>query len=409
MLDLVLGLVLGVSCGVLAGLLPGMHPNTLFFALLGFLMTGGLSTHALLAFVVSLAVTDLMVNFIPNVFLSVPDAELVLNVLPGHRLVLQGRGYDALFISIVGALGTLFLTTLLFPAILQLIPILHEFVYPFIHWLLLATIAWMVVLERGLRQKLACLGIYALSGLWGVLTLNSSLIRSEQAIFPALLGMFGMSNLLMSARGMTSIPEQSLSRRVELGFLWRMLGIGLVAGLLTGILPGIGQAQAGVMVSTLGGVTSREFLGVLAGIAMSNLIFSMISLYSFGKVRSGVAAAIQEVARFGFGELLLTLAISLVSGSIAAMLTWFMGKKLLDRLQGIDYALLSRLVMILMVGMVCALTGFVGLFVLLISTFIGLLPILLGTKRTACMGYLMVVTVLYFLGLSGAMTSFLIG
>lgn len=408
MLNIILFCILGIAFGLFAGLFPGMHANTILFLIVALTSIFPADSYSLIAFIISVGITDLIANFIPNIFLSVPDSDLVINVLPGHKLVLQGRGYDALFISLIGAFGTLILSLILLPLIIYTIPFLHAFIYPYLHFLLILTIAWMCWVEKGAKRKALCASMYLLSGIWGLLTLNSPLIKSQDVLFPALTGMFGLSSLILSLKETPKLPDQILQKNIDTGKIWKIISIGFVAGLLTGILPGIGQAQAGVMVSTFGRITEKEFLGALAGISMSNLVFSIVSLYSFGKIRSGAAAAIFQITEFGLNELIFSAFVMLLSSSMAVLITWLIGKKLLFYLQKINYKTLSKVVIFLIIGLVFVFTGFTGIFILFISTCIGILPVLFGVKRTSNMGFLMVPTTLFFAGLSGTISQFII-
>lgn len=400
MLNVFLFFLLGICIGIFAGLCPGLHPNTFFIILLSISSFIPSDNYSLIAFIIAVSVADIMSNYIPNIFLSIPNSEVVLNILPGHKLVLQGRGYDALFISLIGAFFTLIISILLFPVLIYILPFLHTLTYPLIHILLIITIFWMCFVEKGIKKKIVCALIYLLSGIWGIVVLNSPLIKSQDALFPSLTGMFGLAGLLLSLKENRKIPEQKIEENIEIGNLWKIVIIGFLAGFLTGILPGIGQAQAGVMVSTFGKITEKEFLGALAGIGISNLFFSIVSLYTFRKIRSGAAAAISQISDFSVKELIFSSFVMLSASSISFLITWFIGKKFLFYIQKVNYALLSKIVIILMIVLVFLFTGFIGLFILFISTCIGILPVLSGVKRTSCMGFLMVTTTLYFLGLN---------
>jgi putative membrane protein len=385
-----------------------MHPNTLFFIVLTLCQIFQIDSYSLIAFILSVSITDLFVNYIPNIFLSVPDSELVLNILPGHRLVLEGKGYDALFISLLGAFGTLILSLALLPVLIKILPAIHNTIYPFIHWFLLLTIIWMCLIEEDTKKKVFCGSIYLMSGVFGILCLNSPLIKSENVLFPSLIGLFGLSSLLLSLKQGTKLPKQFSDKEIDAEKIWKGITIGFLSGLITGILPGIGQAQAATMLSTFGKLSTREFLSALSGINMANLVFSIISLYCFGKIRSGVAAAIWQVTNFGIREVLFSVCVMIFSGSLAVILTWFLGKKMLSFLQRVNYKLLSELVICLIVFMVFNFSGFIGLFILLISTFMGILPQILGIKRTSNMGFLMIPTFIYFAGLNGLVMRFIL-
>lgn len=408
MLNIIIFCLFGLVIGIFAGLCPGMHPNTLFFIVLTLCQIFQIDSYSLIAFILSVSITDLFVNYIPNIFLSVPDSELVLNILPGHRLVLEGKGYDALFISLLGAFGTLILSLALLPVLIKILPAIHNTIYPFIHWFLLLTIIWMCLIEEDTKKKVFCGSIYLMSGVFGILCLNSPLIKSENVLFPSLIGLFGLSSLLLSLKQGTKLPKQFSDKEIDAEKIWKGITIGFLSGLITGILPGIGQAQAATMLSTFGKLSTREFLSALSGINMANLVFSIISLYCFGKIRSGVAAAIWQVTNFGIREVLFSVCVMIFSGSLAVILTWFLGKKMLSFLQRVNYKLLSELVICLIVFMVFNFSGFIGLFILLISTFMGILPQILGIKRTSNMGFLMIPTFIYFAGLNGLVMRFIL-
>ena len=408
MLNILIFCFLGFIFGIFAGLCPGMHPNTLFFIVLAISSILNVDSYSLIAFIITLSITDLFMNYIPNIFLSIPDSSLVLNVLPGHKLVLEGKGYDALFISILSSLGTLLLTISLLPILIKFLPLIHSFVYPFIHFLLLLTIVWMCLVEKGIKNKILCALMYLLSGIWGILCLNSPLIKSDEVLFPSLMGLFGLSSLLLSLNQKSNLPKQKLSKEIEVGKIWKSILIGFFAGLISGILPGIGQAQSATMISTFGKLSTQEFLGALSGINMANLAFSIISLYSLEKVRSGAAAAIEKVSNFETSELLFSCCIMIFSASLATILTWILGKKILKFLQKINYKILTEIVISIILIMVFSFTKFIGLFILFISTCIGILPQILGIKRTSNMGFLMIQTLVYFAGINSYILNFIL-
>ncbi len=110
-----LGAVLG--CGT--GAAPGIHVNTLCLLLtssLGALMPAAASAAIwlgasgddgpvlLACLIVSAAASHSFLDFLPSVFLGAPDEGDSLSTLPGHRLLLQGRGREAVEHAASGAL-----------------------------------------------------------------------------------------------------------------------------------------------------------------------------------------------------------------------------------------------------------------------------------------------------------------
>ncbi|NCN39142.1 MAG: hypothetical protein GW914_02055, partial [Candidatus Aenigmarchaeota archaeon] len=375
MLYILLFSFIGIALGVFAGILPGIHPNQFFVLVVSLLpFLSQFPQDAILALIISIMVSNVLLNYIPAIFFSVPDPNTVINILPGHRMVLEGKGLDALFISLSGAFLTLIVCIVTLPVLLFFIPILHEFVYPYLHFLLLGLAIWMVVMEKTWREKMMSLFLYLISGLWGILCLNSTIISSEWALFPTLTGMFGIAGLLMSMQEVTKLPKQIMSESVNVGNVPKIVASGLIAGLLIGILPGAGESQAGVLVSEFTGLGQNEFLGALSGINMSNAFFALVSLYSFGKIRSGAAAAIDEVfLEFGLNNLIFSVGVILFSAGLSVLITWFIGKKSLKLLERVNYKLASQIILGFTVLMVLWFTGIAGLFILIVSTCLGLL------------------------------------
>ena len=409
MIDTIIFTLIGIILGVIAGILPGIHTNQFFVLIVSLLpLLSRFPSSAILGLIVATAVSNIFLNYIPSIFFSVPDPSTVINVLPGHRMVLEGKGLDALFISLTGAFATLVVCVFTLPILLYLIPILHEFLYPHLHFLLIGLTIWMVMIEKTWKKRFLSLFLFIISGIWGLLCLNSTIISSEWALFPTLTGMFGIAGLLMSMQEVTKLPTQIPKKDVDVGSIKKIIVSGLVAGLLIGVLPGAGESQAGVLVSQFTNMNQKEFLGSLAGINMSNMFFALVSLYSFGKIRSGAAAAIDQViSDFNINHLIFSVGVILFSGGLSVLITWYTGKKMLKALERINYKRVSQIILMFTVGMVFWFTGVVGVFIMFVSTCLGLLPLLWGVKRTSNMGFLMVSTIIYFAGLTYLINGFL--
>ena len=99
-LEVLFFILLGIVFGVLTGLIPGVHPNLIVLTI-PILMALNLEPLVLLAFIVSLAVTNSITDFIPSILLGAPDSGNELSILPGHRLLMQGLGYQAVKLCLV--------------------------------------------------------------------------------------------------------------------------------------------------------------------------------------------------------------------------------------------------------------------------------------------------------------------
>ncbi|NOZ59643.1 MAG: hypothetical protein GXO66_08755, partial [Euryarchaeota archaeon] len=99
--------LLGCACGVFTGLVPGLHVNNVVVILVSAsaLLLERFELWSLLSFIVALSVTHSFVNYVPAIFLGAPQEDNVLATLPGHRLLQEGRGYEAVRLTVLGGLG----------------------------------------------------------------------------------------------------------------------------------------------------------------------------------------------------------------------------------------------------------------------------------------------------------------
>src|SRR3989338_2185931 len=104
MLEILLFVLLGIIVGIIFGLIPGLHPNLiiLFVPLLAGL---NLSTLPLIAFIVSIGISNTFLDFIPSMLFGAAEAGEELTVLPSHRMLLEGNGYDAVKLAVIGGIG----------------------------------------------------------------------------------------------------------------------------------------------------------------------------------------------------------------------------------------------------------------------------------------------------------------
>lgn len=395
-LEILLFIFLGIGFGIVTGLIPGLHPNTIFTLTfsLAFLFTG-LPVQLILAFVVSLAVSNTFFDFIPTILFGAPEEDSVLSVLPGHKLLLKGRGYEAIFLVTMGGLGVMLLTVFSLPALFFFLPLIYTTIKPVIHIILLSVVAWMVYTER---KPLHALSVFILAGIFGLLTLNS--FPSEEVMFPALTGLFGMSTVLVSVMTRVKIPPQKIQKEVQGDWLKGSV-TGWLAGLLAGLLPGIGSSQAGIIASQFLRAKLREFLIALGGINTSNIFFTFIVFYVIGKTRSGAVWMISQIIDyFTLADVYLLVVVGILTSLISGLLTIKASKFLLNRMRNINYTRMMSFIFLGLITLVFIFSGLIGLLVSITGMFLGLLAISIGIKRTHLMGFLLLPTIAYFSGLN---------
>jgi TctA family transporter len=101
--------------------------------------------------IISAATVHSFLDFIPSVFLGAPEDSEVLSVLPGHRLLLSGKGMEAVECAAKGSfIGALIAIVLAFP--LQLLmgaPLkLYDILAPFIPFILIAIMILLIASEE---------------------------------------------------------------------------------------------------------------------------------------------------------------------------------------------------------------------------------------------------------------------
>jgi putative membrane protein len=110
-LTLMIAILLGVVAGTITGIIPGLHANLLSAMIVSNLALLVLYFDPLLlgCFLCALALTHTFVDIIPSLYLGAPDESLADGALPGHRLLMQGRGYEAVLLTTFGTFSALVL------------------------------------------------------------------------------------------------------------------------------------------------------------------------------------------------------------------------------------------------------------------------------------------------------------
>ncbi len=400
--EILLFMLAGCGLGIVTGLVPGIHINMVSVLVIASLpVFADFSPLAVACMIMAMSVTHTFLDFIPSVLFGAPESGTALSVLPGHRMLLSGRALEAIKLTGLGSLVSLLITAVVFIPVVAFLPAAYAFVKPNILYLLI----FVCCISIGTEKKLLTAGfVFLLAGLFGFFLLNSSLFDSG-IIFPALSGMFGISTMLLSLRGECVIPIQIKAKAtLKAGAVLKNSFLGSIAGMMVGMLPGLGGAQATYLVqqvSRKGGV--KEFLVAASGVNTANIIFTLVVLYALGKMRSGIVIAIDKiVTNFGFVDLVIFLGVILGAGGIAMLLHIGIGGFLTKKVCGGGnfYNKITVGIILLIVVSVIWLTGLTGLLVLVLSTIIGLIAPLAGVRRANCMAFFLVPVMLYYSGLN---------
>jgi len=324
--------------------------------------------------------------------IGVPDAEMAPVALPGHRLVLNGRGREAIRLS---ALGSGFAVLLALPVVIPL-TIVVEIVYPtlraHIEYLLAAVVAGLIISESSNKSRFGGLLAFLLSTALGALTLDLSPdapLSAGGMLAPIFAGLFG-APMLIDAMAGNGIPRQqdarihASKRRISVTVF-----AGTTSGALVGYLPGISAAIAAVAVLFVlpGGVDKRGYVVATSGVDTSNAIFALFALATIGQPRSGVMVAFEEAS--APLELPILVLSVVIAGGIATVLVVVIGDLYLRVVRGINHVYIAAVVLCLLVVLSFLFAGAIGIVVFVVATLIGFVPVRLHAYRVHLMGVLM--------------------
>ena len=400
-IEILIAIVCGVLAGVVTGLIPGVHVNLISLILISLssVLLGITSPIVVSVFIIAMSVTHTFLDTIPSTFLGAPDSATALAVLPGHRLLLDGKGYEAVKLTVIGSLLCLILTVFLIPFLIPLVPVIYEFLKTKMAWILIVVVLFMILKDWKMDKVMWNTIIFFLSGALGLIVLN--IHNMKQPLFPLLSGLFGVSALLMSLSTNPKIPEQSITEtiQVEKGKTARALVGGTFSGIITGFFPGLGAAQAAVIaMQIVGNIGEHAFMIMIGGISTVNFLFSIATLYTLQKARNGAIVAVLElVKQINYQEMMIFLAVALIVGGVATFLALKITKIFARMVSKMNYKIVCCSIIVFILILTVFFDGFLGLIILSISTALGMIAPLKNVKRSNAMGCLLLPVILFFI------------
>ncbi|HOR52136.1 MAG TPA: tripartite tricarboxylate transporter permease [Candidatus Pacearchaeota archaeon] len=394
-IEIIIAIILGIVVGIFTGLFPGIHINLVGTFLVT--LSSSFSNHSfmiyLVVFISSLAIAHTFIDFIPSIFLGCPDTDTELAVLPGHEMLKQGKGHEAVMRTAYGGLSGVILLVLLFLPLSFLLSKTYPTIQKVIPYILILVCIIMIFSEK---NKLQAFLVMIMTGVLGYLVLDLNL---KEPLLPLLSGLFGSSMLLLSIKQKTKIPKQKTNfKKIKLKNMMRPLSGAIIASPFCGFLPGLGGGQAAVIGNQISRTNEKDFLILLGIVNVFVMGLSFVSLYSISRTRTGAAAAVQSLlGQVTFQSLILIIIVCLISGIISFFLTKKLSILFIKYIEKIDYNKLSKWTILFLSVLILIISGILGLFVFGISTLVGLYCIQLNVKKTQMMGCLLIPTILLYL------------
>jgi putative membrane protein len=394
LIEILISIFIGILCGAITGLLPGIHINLVGTILVS--LSAGIFLNInplfLVIFICSMAITHTFVDFIPSIFLGCPDTDTQLSILPGHQMLKEGKGYEAVMLTAYGGISAAIILIIISFPLAFLISKIYDSLHSVMAPILLGATFILIFVEK---KKLSAIFVFLASGILGLCVLN---IQVNEPLLPLLTGLFGSSMIITSINNKIQIPSQEITKPKEK--LFRPLLGAVIASPLCGFLPGLGGGQSAVLANTISRADSKGFLVLVGATNILVMGLSFVSLYAISKTRTGAAVAIQElIGILSWKILLVLLFVVLISSILSFFLTKFLTKFFSQKINKINYRNLSIGILIFLCLIVLIVSGFLGFLILVASTVTGIYFNSLPVKKTHMMGCLLVPTILYYVGI----------
>ena len=398
--ELILALIIGLFAGTITGLFPGIHVNLVSIFLLSIspALLNYASPLALAIFIISMSITHSFLDFIPSIFLGAPDEDSFLSTLPGHELLKQGKGHEAVVLTLYGSLAALLIILIFIPIFIFILPKVHSLIQSLIPFILIFISLYLIFREE---EFLISLTIFILAGFLGLLTLN---LPIKQPLLPMLTGLFGSSALILSLKNKTSLPKQIISPMKEIKINKKQfLKSSLVASIsapLCSFLPGIGSGHAATIASEMAEQNNNSFLFLIGMITTIVTALNFVTIYSINKARSGTAVAVKEILKtISFQNLIIIIITMFIASFLAFIIGIQISKQVAKNITKLNYKTLSIITLIILLAVNLIFSNLLGILVLITSTALGIFTILSNSRRINLMASLLIPSIVFYLTL----------
>ena len=418
--------IAGGAIGTFTGLIPGIHVNTLSALMLASypfitdtvspFLPDGTTDICVAGCIFSASIVHSFVDYVPSVFLGAPDPEDAVGMLPGHRLLAEGRGMAAIRSAAIGScIGACASTMISIPLQFLLFNGLGDHLDRITWVVLMAVISMMVLYEKTPKGMIWASICLISSGIVGIVCMDADIpsagpMMEGTLLFPMLTGMFGIPSMMDSLNN-NRIVEQKDEEKYPVGILPGLKG--LVTGTLTGWFPGITATTGAVISSTVTPEKRPEgFVSMVASIGTASAVMMLTTMSVTGSGRSGATIIVSEILGDGIiGFMNDRFILLLLTAAVASLMGYHMtiscGRAMMHLTNRVDSRKLNIACLLTVTVLVYLLTGPYGLAVMAVSAFIGRLPIESGVSRIHLTGCLLIPTALSSMGLRDAVLSIL--
>jgi putative membrane protein len=245
-----------------------------------------------------------------------------------------------------------------------------------------------------------------MAGFLGIASLN---LNVKEPLLPLLTGLFGASNLIISIKQKTIIPEQKISpiKNIKLSkkSILKASLASIISAPFTAFLPAIGSSQAALIGRYFANIKDqREFLFLIGAVNTIMMGLSFVTLYSINKTRTGASVAISQlIPELAINNLFTIIFTIIISGILSFVIAINISKIASKSIHKIAYSKLSKIILSILIIMIFIFSDntfegkLISLLIFTTSTSLGIFTISSNVQRMHLMGCLLVPTILFYL------------
>ena len=410
-------ILLGICAASIISLIPALHIyNVLGFLIIAIMAFGHFIPQEVLPYVfMSMVVTFTILNTLTAVFLQAPDETMIFIVMPGQKALMLGRGYEIAMTIGFGSLLGVALMALMTPLTFTVLPVVKKVLTPHMHWLIGLMCVYMLMAEwpKAIERKppgwsrffeswrSLSFGIltFVLAGFLGMVVMSKNILplqSSFQGLMPVFVGLFAIPSVLLNVISKTQIPKQRIAKSMDItpGVALRSTIAGGLGGLIAALFPILTGGMGGLIAGQATAQRDERIFTMSQGVSkvvyyVGAFLFFFVPQGRMGK--GGLVAMTSSLFSVRtFQEYWLAIATMLFSAGIAFVLLHFFAKWIATVIHKLNYRLISIIVLCVLVAMVFSLTSWIGLLVAAVSTAIGLIPVIFGSRRLNLLAVLLV-------------------
>lgn len=411
MINIFIAIILGILAGIITGMIPSLHVNTVGIVIFSAstLLLNYISALTIASFLISIAITHAMFEFIPSITVAIPSEDTVMSIQPAHKLLFEGRAYEVIRLVSFGGYLSIVLLIIIMPFLFIILPMIYDLLKDYIGYLLIFIMCIIFIKTRGnYNIKLLSILVFLISGILGCIMLTGN-VSSNISLLCMLSGLFSVSNLIYNFNSNNIIPPQKdvHSVNVDNNFK-RSVFAGSISGCILGLLPGLGPAQSTMIAQGLTlnkHVTSEDFLITNSGINISDTLFSLIAIYLISNPRSAISVYVSNlISDITLAHIVFFIFISLVVVSVCCMMSIIIGDYIISHMNRVNFRKLNLILIVGITFFIFCYTFYVGGCVwyvgicYVVSIALGIMVNVLGLNKSLLMGVLVIPSILTYLG-----------